>query len=111
MRQFNASHLEVKKTFSEDFETHPFECGWAGEAIFFVMVEGVEGANARLDCRVQLSHDGVTWADEGSALDSLREAGLRFIRVRHFGNWLRLACRIRGEEPAFKLLLQIALKE
>ena len=43
MKQFYASHLEVKKYFSEDFETHPYEAGWADEAIFFIMVEEIKG--------------------------------------------------------------------
>lgn len=111
MRQFNAAHLEVKKDFTEDFETHPFECGWASEALFFVVVEGVSGEGAKLDCRAQLSHDGVNWADEGSELSGVTSEGVHFLRVKHFGNWLRLACRISGQSPSFRLLIQIALKE
>lgn len=111
MRQFNAAHLEIKKTFSEDFETHPFEAGWASEAIFFIMIEEVGGGEATLDTHVQISHDGVNWADEGTSLEQMRNKGLHFIRVKHFGNWLRLKCRIKGDDPAFRLNLQIALKE
>lgn len=110
MRQFNAAHLEVKKTFHEDFATHPFEAGWAAEAIFFVMVEEVSGRDASLSAEVEISHDGVTWVAEGSRLESVTKKGLHFLRVAHFGNWLRLNVRITGEAPAFKLNLQIALK-
>ncbi len=39
MKMFNDSHLEVKKFFKGTFFTHPYEAGWADEAIFFVMVE------------------------------------------------------------------------
>ena len=111
MRQFNAAHLEVKKTFREDFTTHPYEAGWASEAIFFVMVEEIEGENASLKAAVEISHDGVHWVEEGTCLENVTDKGLRFVRVSHFGNWLRLNCRISGEGAAFKLHLQIALKE
>ena len=43
MKNFHDAHLEVKKYFSGSFETHPYEVGWADEAIFFVMIEKVEG--------------------------------------------------------------------
>jgi hypothetical protein len=42
MRLFNASHLEIKKYFSEDFQTNPYEAGWASECIFFIHVEDIK---------------------------------------------------------------------
>lgn len=111
MRMFNASHLEVKKYFTEDFQTEPYEAGWASEVIFFIMVEEMKGKDVSLTARVQLSHDGVNWCDEGTVSDPVVREGLHFIRVRHFGNYLRLACTVGGEEPALKLNIQIACKE
>ena len=110
MKQFYASHLEVKKYFSEDFETHPYEAGWADEAIFFIMVEEMKGESPVLEARVQISHDGIHWADEGTVSGPITAAGLHFVRVSHFGNWLRLACSVRGEDASFKLNIQIACK-
>ena len=46
MKQFNASHLEIKKWFTGRFETHPYETGWADEAIFFVMIEHIKGEDS-----------------------------------------------------------------
>lgn len=111
MKHFFSAHLEVKKTFETDFQTHPYEAGWASECIFFVMVEGISGENAALEADVEISHDGVNWAKEGSVLGPVREEGLSFVRVKHFGNWLRLNCSVTGDNPKFKLLIQIALKE
>ena len=111
MKQFTAAHLEVKKIFHEDFVTHPFEAGWASEAIFFIMIEEVSGIDASLSAEVEISHDGVHWATEGTSMERVGERGLQFLRVSHFGNWLRLNVRISGNKPAFKLNLQIALKE
>lgn len=110
MKQFNAAHLEVKKTFTQGFETHPYECGWADEAIFYISVEEVHGHNAALNARVQISPDGVHWADEGTQFAPMTECGLYFVKVREFGNYLRLATDIEGENASFRLLVQIACK-
>ncbi len=111
MRQFNAAPLELKKQFKESFQTHPFEAGWASEAIFFIMVEDVSGSNSQLLAEVEISHDGFNWAYEGSVVGPIYEKGLNFIKVSCFGNWLRLNCKIEGDNPGFKLLVQLALKE
>lgn len=50
MKMFNDSHLEVKKFFKGTFFTHPYEAGWADEAIFFVMVEKIEGDPVLRSC-------------------------------------------------------------
>lgn len=108
---FNASHLEVKKYFTEDFQTQPYEAGWASEVIFFIMVEEMSGTSPCLEASVQISHDGVNWCDEGTVSGPINTAGLHFIRVRHFGNYLRLNCKVCGDKPSFKLNIQIACKE
>lgn len=110
MKQFNAAHLEVKKTFTEGFTTLPYECGWADEAIFYIAVEQVQGNNPVLNARVQISPDGIHWADEGTRFEPMTECGLYFVRVREFGNYLRIATDIAGECAAFRLLVQIACK-
>jgi hypothetical protein len=75
------------------------------------MVEGLSGENPSLSAEVEISHDGVNWAKEGTVSEPILQKGLHFIRVNHFGNWLRLNCRISGEQPTFRLNIQIALKE
>lgn len=110
MRLFNASHLEVKRNFADDFQTDPYEAGWASECIFFIMVEELQGINPELLAEVEISHDGVNWAKEGTVSDPITQCGLHFIRVKHFGNWLRLNCRITGDNPVLRLNVQIALK-
>lgn len=110
MKQFNAAHLEVKKTFKEGFQTHPYECGWADEAIFYILVEDMKGENAELKAKVQISLDGIHWAEEGTEFAPIRECGLHFVKVREFGNYIRLATEISGRDAEFKLLVQIACK-
>ena len=103
MKNFNDSHLEVKKFFSGTFETHPYEVGWADEAIFFVMVEKIKD-DPTFTAQVQLSQDGVHWASDGSNPVSLKGLGLHIIKVQpNFGNYLRLAVNISGGEMFLNL--------
>ena len=103
MKMFNDSHLEVKKYFSGRFETHPYDAGWADEALFFILVEKVNG-NPVFTGQVQLSQDGVNWADDGSAPVSFSGTGLHLIKVQpNFGNYLRLAVNIEGGEMFLNL--------
>ena len=68
MNNFYTSVVEFRQTFSSVVETHPYECGWADEAIFFVELhEPAEGTCVGL--RVQLSPDGIRWMDEGTAFE------------------------------------------
>jgi hypothetical protein len=110
MKRIHTAVLERFGTFSADFATEPYEAGWAEEAIFFVRMDAVEGANATLSGQVQVSPDGIRWADEGTALPAVDRAGVTFTRVRHFGNWLRLACRVSGGGATFRGTIYLCLK-
>jgi hypothetical protein len=111
MRQFCTAIVERQRDFFDHFETQPHEAGWASEGIFFVRVEEVAGHDPRLDARVQISVDGVRWLDEGTVLASITEVGDYFVRVSHFGGWLRLNGKIAGKDSRFKLTVQLVLKE
>lgn len=109
MRSFASSVVELAQPFEGTVETHPFECGWADEAIFFVSThDPAPGITARL--RVQLSADGIRWLDEGTTLEVPDDA---FVRVRHFGGFLRLAGTVAdadGRAVAMTLSIRLALK-
>lgn len=77
---------------------------------FFIMVEELSGEYATLSAAVEISHDGIDWAKEGTVSEPITQKGLHFVRVKHFGNWLRLNCRVAGKDPVFRLNIQIALK-
>ena len=111
MRQYMQAVLERERTFTADFQTEPYETAWAGEAIFYIKAHEVEGESPRLLARVQMSADGLDWVDEGTELAPLSEGGVIHARVRHFGGWLRLACRLEGTEPRFTLTIHLILKE
>lgn len=110
MKQVHTAVLERMGTFSQDFATEPYEAGWAEEAIFFLRIDEVTGTEARLTGSVQISPDGITWVDEGTSLPAIEGDGLVFVRVRHFGNWLRLACRVSGRNAVFRGSILLCLK-
>ena len=91
--------------------TEPYECGWAREAIVFVRALAPPSLPPGTVARVQISPDGMNWADEGTTL-ALPQAAqeLRFARVLQFGGWLRLAAEL-PEGAAITLLVTLHLKE
>lgn len=111
MRNFNTVVLERLKYFQQGFETEPYEVGWASEAIFFIRVHSMEGSRVVLTPQVQISADGIEWVDEGTELEPIDQVGNYFVRVSHFGGWLRLAADIAGKKPDLKITIQLVLKE
>ena len=98
----------------EPLQTEPYEVAWAGEALFFVHVlqtrcePGDEPAGAV--ARVQISPDGLHWADEGSSMRIAARTGtLAFVRVREFGGWLRLAVEVASGAD-MQVVATLALK-
>jgi hypothetical protein len=89
------------------FAAEGYECGWASEAIFFVRV--LAGELSGVTARVEISPDGMRWCAEGSTLVMPGADGLAFVRVGHFGNWLRLALDAGGKSG--KIILTLHLKE
>ena len=93
LRESYTAIVERSETLRGSFATEPYECGWAGEAIFFVRIleraVNLEGVTLH----VQISPDGIRWCDEGTAI-TLGEEEVAFGKVAHFGNWLRLSGRL-----------------
>lgn len=90
LRESYTAIVERSESLRGDFATEPYECGWAGEAIFFVRILKQMGEVEGVALNVQISPDGIRWCNEGTTV-TLGEAEVSFCRVRHFGNWLRLA--------------------
>lgn len=105
------STVEQRKTFTSGFATHPLEAAWATEAIFFITAEEVSGESPILNAKVQISVDGINWIDEGTSAGPIAKKGHHFVRVTHFGGWLRLSCDIEGPGSSFNLTIHLALKE
>ncbi|SDT33483.1 hypothetical protein [Microlunatus soli] len=109
MRTFHTSVTDLRQPFSGSFTTYPYECGWADEAIYFVTAEDQTPAGAEIALRVQLSADGIRWVDEGSTLQlSGPDAG--FVRLAHFGGFLRLAGEVSADHGQAVLTVRLVLK-
>ncbi|MFD2793444.1 hypothetical protein ACFS27_07765 [Promicromonospora vindobonensis] len=109
MKNFYSSVIELRQDVGQRFETHPYECGWADEAIFFVELHDPE-PGTHVELRVQISADGIRWLDEGTTLET---AATTFARVSHFGGFLRLtgsARRTDGATTSATVSVRLALK-
>jgi hypothetical protein len=111
MRHFQNSVLDYKLPLAPGagYVSAPLETAWASEAIFFVRFEETAGT-FRFAPRAQISVNGIDWVDEGTAFPPITAAGQYFIRLTHFGGWLRLAGRFEGEGAAV-LTTNLVLKE
>ena len=118
MRQSHTAVVERNQLWEGEFATEPYEVGWSHEAIFFVQIlrvgEEDSQPNPLIDAevRVQISPDGIHWCDEGSRMNLVVQQHTldqpSFVRVSHYGGWLRLAGRIsKGRAWA---LVHLALK-
>ena len=110
MLSFNTATLERNRIVEESFQTHPYEAGWASEAIFFVDIRQLDDSKAKLDAAVQISPDGVNWTDEGSGLNDITADGVYFVKVSKFGGFLRLDVKISGHKARCKLTIHLVLK-
>jgi hypothetical protein len=111
MRQFHTSVVVRRQVLTSDFQTPPYESAWAQEAVYFIRLENVRGQDTCLNAAVQISPDGLHWVDEGTAFAPMTADGLYFVRVRHFGGWLRLNCTLSGADPSVEALIYSVLKE
>ncbi|MEK7404189.1 MAG: hypothetical protein AAB225_03700 [Acidobacteriota bacterium] len=109
-RSFTAV-IEKNTTFTSDFETEPYEAGWATEARWFVRILELKGDGAALALTPQISPDGLFWCDEGREPILMSAEGLYSLALRGFGQWLRLKARLTGNQPSVKVLIYLALKE
>lgn len=125
IRESQTAVIARNETWQGEVATEPYEAGWATEAIFFVRALGFRAGSGAwsanppladqapalpLRARVQLSADGMRWIDEGSVFALPRDIGQdRFVRVGHFGNWLRIAAAL-PEGLAMKVLVTIHVK-
>jgi hypothetical protein len=135
MRRSYTAVVERGEPLQGRFATEPYEAGWATEALVFVRVLEAP-AGARVRARVQISPDGMHWADEGTTLPEVTGPGTSggstdgaagpdagpdgsadgmsvpvFARVREFGNWLRVAGSVTPGDASVRALVYFVLKE
>ena len=108
LRESYTAIVERSEALRGSFATEPYECGWAGEAIFFVRILEQTGNVEGVTLQVQISPDGIRWCDEGTSLVP-SEAEVSFCRVGHFGNWLRVVGRL-PEGARMRAIIALNLK-
>jgi hypothetical protein len=111
LRRSYTATLARGERWTGSVQTEPYECAWAGEAIFFVRALEAKGMLTKGAARVQISPDGIHWTDEGTRMKLPGAKGeVTFARVRDFGGYLRLAAELpRG--TSLTVVVALALKE
>ena len=111
LRRSHTATIEQNETYTENFDTEPYECGWASEVTWFVRVINLaEGSSMKFI--PQISPDGLFWCDkEGTEPVHITEEKLYACELNNFGSWLRLRCVLDGEKPQIKIMVHLALKE
>lgn len=110
MRRSFTAVIERNQRVSADFETEPYEAGWASEARWFVRVMEMT-PGGRLTFTPQISPDGLFWCDEGSAPLAVDAPGVASLALHGFGQWLRLRCSVVEGKGTTRLMIYLALKE
>jgi hypothetical protein len=90
--------------------TEPYEASWAHEATIFIRALEPNNLGSDARARVQISLDGMHWADEGTSIKipkALEEPS--FVRLQHFSHYIRLIVDMQPDESAF-VLASLSLK-
>ncbi|MBH05480.1 MAG: hypothetical protein CMJ20_04080 [Phycisphaeraceae bacterium] len=111
LRRSHTAVLEKNETYTSNFETEPYEVGWASEAMWFVRITETSGSNVKLRAYGQISPDGLYWSDKSDQAMEMDDCGQAYLSLRDFGSWLRLRVEIEGDKPSVKLMIVLALKE
>lgn len=91
LRESHNAVVARNEEWAGSVATEPYEAGWAVEAIIFVRALAVEGELGFVEFRVQISPDGMHWANEGTRFRvPWQRDAMTFCRVSHFGAWLRI---------------------
>ncbi len=111
MRHSMTAVLEKSETYTSNFDTEPYEVGWASEARWFIRIQKIAGEDTVLRAYPQISPDGLFWCDEGSEPIVMPKEGLYSLALREFGQWLRLRCELAGKSSSVMVLIYLAMKE
>lgn len=107
MLTFATSVIERRLKISADHTTHPYEVGWASEAVFFIQVEG---DHPDVSIQAQISPDGLHWVDRDAPRVIAADGEITAIELANFGGWLRLAFTGASSDKTATILVHLALK-
>jgi hypothetical protein len=97
-----------KERWTGEAASEPYEAGWAREAVIFVRaLKAPVGEQPPI--RVEMSADGMHWIAEGAEAQMPTGVdGVAVLRVKHFGNWLRVTAAFpQGSESTVLVTLHL----
>lgn len=108
LRESITAVVARNETWTEQAATEPYEAGWACEAVIFVRALK-DSTGEPVEAFVEISPDGMRWAREGGTLTLPRQRdAIAFVRVAHFGNWLRLSATLpQGAQATVMVTLHV----
>jgi hypothetical protein len=110
LREAYTAIIAQGETWKAFVATEPYEAAWANEALFFLRALKIHGVPGGARAKVQISPDGMHWADEGTEISLPRdEQEVTFCRVERFGHYLRLAASL-PEGVEYEILATLSLK-
>ena len=109
LRQSHTAVIERNVRWDGDWATEPYEAAWAIEAIAFVRVLERRNVDRVVSLRTQISPDGIHWCDEGGVLTVEVGQEIAFVRITHFGGWLRFVGGLE-EGEGLKVIVYVNLK-
>jgi hypothetical protein len=109
LRESQTAVVARNETWQGPVATEPYEAGWALEAVIFVRaLEDATGTPGT--ARVEFSPDGMRWLAEGTSFPlPAKQDETTVARVRHFGNWLRVAADL-APGVSLKVIVTLQLK-
>src|SRR5690606_29212003 len=97
MKNFHTVVLERLTKVEDRLATEPYEAGWAEEAILFFHIQNLQ-PGSQASATIYISVDGINWIQEGTQSETVTQDGHYFVRVSHFGGWLRAAFDVSGND-------------
>lgn len=109
MQESYTAAVERNSVCVPGFASEPYEAAWAREAIFFIRVLDPKALKGRMQFAAEISPDGMRWCAEGTTCDIAEGQEMAFLRLTHFGGWLRIR-RVDNEAASPKVIVYIVLK-
>ena len=111
MRHSFTAVLSRNERLIDEFDTEPYEVGWAQEARVFIHVLEMSLADSPWDLKIQISPDGLFWCDLETEALSFKNPGLYTKLFTGFGNWVRITGKAKKKDSMLRPIIYLALKE